>query len=106
MSKLTFHETLPPCLYYSGVYGQKETTVDTNGNLIGGTILERLTPRTALCKKRRQATPGFFGSMRIWARCRSGLQYGHLWLQPWNNAGGPGQANTNMVFSQLRYNLP
>jgi hypothetical protein len=35
-----------------------------------------------------------------------GLQYAYVWVYPWVAGNGPKSANANMVFSQLRYNLP
>jgi hypothetical protein len=35
-----------------------------------------------------------------------GVQYAYLWLEPWSSGSGPTQANSNMVFTQVRYNLP
>jgi hypothetical protein len=35
-----------------------------------------------------------------------GLQYAHIWVYPWAVGNGPNSANANMVFGQLRYNLP
>ena len=35
-----------------------------------------------------------------------GLQYAYVWAYPWVAGGGPNSARTNIVFTQLRYNLP
>ena len=93
-------------VYYSGFYGQKETAVDTNGKFIGWGF-----PGASNAADRvvQEATAGY--SRVLWkyenlGSVQFGFQYAYLWLQPWSAGGGPGQANTNMVFSQLRYNLP
>ena len=35
-----------------------------------------------------------------------GLQYAHAWVYPWVAGNGPNAAHTNIVFGQVRYNLP
>ncbi len=35
-----------------------------------------------------------------------GIQYAYLFLHPWVAGTGPSQATSNMVLTQLRYNLP
>ena len=35
-----------------------------------------------------------------------GVQYGYVWAYPWVAGGGPNAARSNLVFSQLRFNLP
>lgn len=37
---------------------------------------------------------------------QTGLQFARVWLYPWVTGIGPNSARTNLVFAQLRYNLP
>ena len=92
--------------YYSGVYGKRNTAVDTNGSLIGWGY-----PGASNAADRvvQEATGGY--SRVLWkyenlGSVQWGFQYAYLWLQPWSAATGPAQAHTHMFFSQLRYNLP
>ena len=56
-----------------------------------------------------EATGGY--SRVLWSHeylgsVQFGVQYAYLWLEPWSSGSGPTQANSNMVFTQVRYNLP
>ena len=93
-------------VYFSGLYGQKETTVDTSGSLIGWGY-----PGASNAADRyvSEITAGY--SRVLWkyenlGSVQFGVQYAYLWLQPWSKGAGPNQTQTNMFFSQLRYNLP
>jgi hypothetical protein len=96
-------------VYYSGNYGERETVVDTTvtpNKLVGWGF-----PGASNGADRyiQEATGGY--ARVIWkgenlGSVQLGIQYGYLWLSPWSASGGPGQAHTNMVFGQTRYNLP
>jgi hypothetical protein len=92
--------------YYSGVYGQKNFGVDTDGNFIGWGY-----PGSANTSNRniQEITPGF--SRTFWKQenlgsVQLGIQYAYVVLHPWVAGTGPGSAHTNMVLGQVRYNLP
>jgi hypothetical protein len=93
-------------IYYSGVYGQKNVTLDTNGDLIGwgypgaSNVADRYI---------QEFTPGF--SRTFWRHenlgsVQMGVQYAFLFLHPWVAGTGPSAARSHMVFGQVRYNLP
>jgi hypothetical protein len=93
-------------VYYSGVYGQKNVTLDTNGDLIGwgypgaSNVADRYI---------QEFTPGF--SRTFWRHenlgsVQMGVQYAFLFLHPWVAGTGPSAARSHMVFGQVRYNLP
>ena len=92
--------------YFSGLYGLRDTAIDADGSYIGWGY-----PGASNAADRvvEQATAGY--SRILWKHenlgsVQFGVQYAYLWLQPWSSGSGPAQANTNMVFTQLRYNLP
>jgi hypothetical protein len=92
--------------YYSGVYGERKTAIDTDGSFIGWGF-----PGSSNAADRiiSEATAGY--SKVLWkaenlGSVQWGVQYGYVWLHPWSAGSGPSEASTNMVFSQLRYNLP
>jgi hypothetical protein len=93
-------------IYYSGVYGQRNVALDTNGNLIGwgypgaSNVADRYI---------QEFTSGF--SRTFWKHenlgsVQLGIQYAYLFLHPWVAGTGPSAAHSNMVFGQVRYNLP
>jgi hypothetical protein len=93
-------------LYYSGVYADRKTAVDLDGSLIGfgypgaSNVADRVID---------EATAGF--SWVLWkyenlGSLQLGFQYAYVRVRPWSAAGGPDRAQTQMVLSQLRYNLP
>ncbi|HEY6385651.1 MAG TPA: hypothetical protein VIX91_08230 [Candidatus Acidoferrum sp.] len=93
--------------YYSGLYAQKNATLNSDGTCCVGfgfpgasNVADRLI---------EEATGGY--SRVLWkyenlGSVQWGLQYAHVWVYPWAAGNGPRSANANMVFSQLRYNLP
>ena len=92
--------------YFSGLYGLRNSAIDADGSYIGWGY-----PGASNAADRvvEQATGGW--SRVLWKHenlgsVQFGVQYAYLWLQPWVSGSGPGQANANMVFSQVRYNLP
>jgi hypothetical protein len=93
--------------YYSGVYAQRNSTLDSNGTLIGYGF-----PGANLNADRviEEFTGGY--SRVIWKHenlgsVQWGGQYAYVWLAPWVSAGsGTSKASANMVFGQVRYNLP
>jgi hypothetical protein len=93
-------------VYYSGVYGQKNVALDTNGNFIGwgypgaSNVADRYI---------QEFTPGF--SRTFWRHenlgsVQLGIQYAYLFLHPWVAGTGPSAAHSSMVLGQVRYNLP
>ena len=93
-------------VYYSGVYGQKNVALDTNGNLIGWGYPGA---SNAADRSIQEFTPGF--SHTFWRHenlgsVQMGIQYAYLFLHPWVAGTGPNAARSHMVFGQVRYNLP
>jgi hypothetical protein len=93
-------------VYFSGLYGLRNTAIDLDGSYIGWGY-----PGASNAADRvvEQATGGW--SRVLWKHenlgsVQFGVQYAYLWLQPWASGSGPSQANANMIFSQVRYNLP
>jgi hypothetical protein len=93
-------------VYYSGVYGQKNVALDTNGNFIGwgypgaSNVADRYI---------QEFTPGF--SRTFWRHenlgsVQLGIQYAYLFLHPWVEGTGPSAAHSSMVLGQVRYNIP
>jgi hypothetical protein len=94
-------------LYYSGLYAQKNSTLNSDGTCCVGfgypganTNADRLI---------EELTAGY--SRIVWKHeglgsVQWGAQYAYLWLYPWASGSGPNSARANMLFGQLRYNLP
>jgi hypothetical protein len=93
-------------VYYSGVYGKKNATLDTDGTFIGwgypgaSNVADRYI---------QEVTAGF--SRTFWRHenlgsVQLGIQYAYLFLHPWVAGTGPSAANSSMVLGQVRYNLP
>lgn len=93
--------------YYSGLYAQKNAALNSDGTCCvgfgfpgAGNGADRLI---------EEATGGY--SRVVWkyeklGSVQWGLQYAHVWVHPWVAGNGPNAAHANVVFSQLRYNLP
>ena len=91
---------------YSAAYGQRQTALDVSGNYIGWGY-----PGASNTADRsfNEISAGWWelfwkhdglGSVQL------GTQYSYLEITPWSQGSGPRNARTNMVFTQLRYNLP
>jgi len=98
--------------YFSGLYGSRNTAIDLpaagaeTGSYIGWGYPGASNSADRVVE---QATGGW--SRVLWKHenlgsVQFGVQYAYVWLQPWASGTGPTQANSNMVFSQVRYNLP
>lgn len=93
--------------YYSGLYAEKNSTLNSDGTCCVGFGYPGAS--TAADRLIEEVTGGY--SRVLWkyenlGSVQWGLQYGHVWVYPWVSGGGPHSANADMVFSQLRYNLP
>lgn len=93
--------------YYSGLYAQKKSALNSDGTCCVGFGFPG--PSTAADRLIEEATGGY--SRVLWkyenlGSVQWGLQYAHVWVHPWVSGGGPHSANADLVFSQLRYNLP
>ena len=93
--------------YYSGLYAQKNSALNSDGTCCVG--FGFLGASTAADRLIEEATGGY--SRVLWkyenlGSVQWGLQYAHVWVYPWVSGGGPRSAHADMVFSQLRYNLP
>jgi hypothetical protein len=93
--------------YYSGLYAQKNATLNSNGSCCVGfgypganTNADRLI---------EEATTGYsrvFWKYENIGSMQWGVQYAYAWLYPWVAGNGPNSAHANMLFGQVRYNLP
>ena len=93
-------------VYYSGLYGQKNVAVDTNGNFIGWGYP---SASNAADRNIEEITPGFshtFWKQENLGSVQFGVQYAYVVLHPWVAGTGPVNAHTHMVLGQVRYNLP
>lgn len=94
--------------YYSGLYAQKNATLNTDGTCCVGygypganTNADRLIQEATFGYSRVFWKYENVGSMQ-W-----GAQYAYVWLDPWVAAvNGPNSAHANMLFGQVRFNLP
>jgi len=92
--------------YFSGLYGRRNTAIDLTGSYIGWGYPGASTAADRVVE---EATGGY--SRVLWKHenlgsVQFGVQYAYAWLEPWVAGTGSSQANSNMVFSQVRYNLP
>jgi len=93
--------------YYSGLYAQKNATLNSDGACCVGFGFPGAS--NAADRLIEEATGGYSRVLWNYERLGSvqwGLQYAHVWVYPWAAGKGPDLAHANMVFSQLRYNLP
>jgi len=93
--------------YYSGLYAQKNATLNSDGTCCVGFGFPGAS--NAADRLIEEATGGY--SRVLWkfenvGSMQWGLQYAYVWAYPWAAGTGPKSANANMVFSQLRFNLP
>ena len=93
--------------YYSGLYAQKNAALNSDGTCCVGFGFPGAS--TAADRLIEEATGGY--SRVLWkyenlGSVQWGLQYAYVWVYPWVAGNGPNSAHANMVFSQLRYNLP
>ncbi len=94
-------------VYLSGLYAQKNATLNSNGTCCVGfgypganTNADRLIEEVTTGYSRVFWKYENIGSMQ-W-----GVQYAYAWLDPWVAGTGPNTAHANMLFGQVRYNLP
>jgi hypothetical protein len=98
--------------YFSGLYGARNTAIDLPAaGVETGSYIGWGYPGASNSADRavEQATGGY--SRVLWKHenlgsVQFGVQYAYVWLEPWVAGTGPTKANSNMVFSQVRYNLP
>ncbi|HEX8798900.1 MAG TPA: hypothetical protein VF772_09815, partial [Terriglobales bacterium] len=93
--------------YYSGLYAQKNATLNSDGTCCVGFGYPGAS--NAADRVIQEATGGY--SRVLWkyenvGSMQWGVQYGYVWAYPWVAGGGPNAARSNLVFSQLRFNLP
>jgi hypothetical protein len=93
--------------YYSGLYAQKNATLNSDGTCCVGFGFPGAS--NAADRLIEELTGGY--SRVLWkyenlGSVQWGVQYAHVWVNPWAAGNGPNSAQSNMVFSQLRYNLP
>ena len=94
-------------LYYSGLYAQKNSILNSNAACCVG--FGYPGANTAADRLIEEVTAGY--SRVLWkfeniGSVQWGAQYAYQWLEPWVAGTGPLSAKQNMIFAQLRYNLP
>jgi hypothetical protein len=92
--------------YYSGLYGEKNVAVDTNGTFIGWGYPGA---SNAADRSIQEITSGF--SHTVWKHenlgsVQFGVQYAYVFVHPWIAGTGPTNTHMHMVLGQVRYNLP
>jgi hypothetical protein len=93
--------------YYSGLYAQRNSVLNSGGLCCVGfgypganTNADRLIGELTAGYSRVLWNFENIGSIQ-W-----GVQYAYQWLEPWAAGTAPSSAKQNMVFGQVRYNLP
>ncbi len=92
--------------YYSGAYGQRQTAIDLNGNYIGWGFPGASNSANRTLNEISVGWGQVFWKHEGLGSVQLGAQYSYLERYPWSQGSGPTNAWTNMVFSQVRYNLP
>jgi uncharacterized coiled-coil protein SlyX len=93
--------------YYSGIYIDRNTAVDTTGKLVGYGFSGSPNSQNRIIQE-----PTFGINQTLWKDAKYGAlifmgQYSYLTRSPWYVASGaPPNANVNMLFFNLRYTLP
>ena len=93
--------------YYSGVYAQKNVTLNSDGTCCVGFGYPGAT--TNANRLIEEATAGYsrvFWKYENIGSMQWGVQYAYAWLYPWVAGTGPNSAHANIVYGQVRYNLP
>ncbi len=93
--------------YYSGLYAEKNSISNSDGACCVG--FGYPGANTAADRLIEEVTAGY--SRVLWrfenvGSVQWGAQYAYQWLEPWVAGTGPSSAKQNMVFAQVRYNLP
>jgi hypothetical protein len=93
--------------YYSGLYAQKNATLNSDNTCCVGFGFPGAS--NAANRVIQEATGGYSRVLWKYEKVGSmqwGVQYGYVWAYPWVAGSGPNAARSNLVFSQLRFNLP
>jgi hypothetical protein len=91
--------------YYSGVYASRNTAVDANATLVGFGYPGSNAARRMI----QESTVGWgqlFWNSESAGSIQLNTQYSYIRNFPWSSGTGPRSANANLVFGQIRYNLP
>lgn len=93
--------------YYGGAYYGKNSSIDTNGKLIGyGYNGSSNASNRSIQEYTIGLTPTFFKSPQYGA-LQLITQYSYVWRNPWSvPLGSPKNARSNMVWVDLRYTIP
>lgn len=91
---------------YSSAYGQRQTALDVSGNYIGWGYPGATNSADRSFNEISAGWWELFWKHDGLGSVQLGTQYSYLEITPWSQGSGPGNARTNMVFTQLRYNLP
>jgi hypothetical protein len=89
-------------LYYTGLYAQKNATLNSDGNCCVGFGFPGAS--TAADRLIEEATGGYSRVIWKYENLRSvqwGLQYAYVWVYAWAAGNGPNSAHANMVFTQI-----
>lgn len=91
--------------YYSGVYSGRNTAVDVDKSIVGFGYPGSNAARRLI----HEATIGWgqlFWNSESAGSIQFNSQYSYILNFPWSTAGGPRKASANLIFGQIRYNLP
>ena len=94
-------------VYYSGLYAQKNATLNSDGTCcVGYGYPGANTNADRLIEEFTGGYSRVFWKYENVGSMQWGVQYAYEWLYPWVRGIAPNSAHTNMIFSQVRFNLP
>lgn len=91
--------------YYSGTYASRNTTIDSDGSVVGFGYPGSNAARRVI----HEWTLGWgqlFWNSESAGSIQFGSQYSYIKTNPWSAGTGPRSANAHLIFGQIRYNLP
>ena len=92
-------------VYYSGVYAGRNLVRDTDGSTIGFGYPGSNAARRLIHELSTGWAQLFWNSESA-GSIQFNSQYSYIVNAPWYAGSGPSTANANLVFGQIRYNLP
>jgi len=93
--------------YYGGIYIGKNLALDANGHTLVGYGLPATPAQNRAIQEVTFGLTQTIWNQKKWGRVQYMFQYSYLQRNPWSIAvGAPSNANLNMVFMNLRYELP
>jgi len=93
--------------YYGGAYFGRSVQIDTNGKPVGYGFTGSANSNNRTIQEGTVGFQNTFWRDPKWGQLRFDLQYSYLFRNPWYVASGAlNQANSHMLFFNLRYALP